>query len=88
MEEFEVMCKKSTNGITTLNRIIWVRNGEFYKCEKFKEVTGGYFYHVYCDGSYMTFSSSDISIKFDDYFYSNREIRKLKLEKIDGNCCL
>ena len=83
MEEFEVICKRPTNGVTILNRIICIKKGKVYKCEKFRDITGGYFYHVYCDGSYMTFSSSDISIKFDDYFYSNQDIRKLKLDKIN-----
>jgi hypothetical protein len=83
MEEFEVMCKKESSGVTILNRIIYIKNGEVYRCEKFRDISGGYFYHVYCDGSYMTFSSSDISIKFDDYFYSNQEIRKLKLDRIN-----
>ena len=83
MEEFEVMCKKETSGVTILNRIICIKKGEVYKCEKFRDIAGGYFYQVYCDGSYMTFSSDVISIKFDDYFYSSQEIRKLKLEKIN-----
>ena len=42
---------------------------------------------IYLDGHYFKLkNSSELGfVFFDDYFYTKREIRKLKLEKINNN---